>query len=141
MNEVTQHILQNVIEALIGVVIAGCGWYLYKLGQRVDSIEEDIRAYEADVGVGIKDLGHLTKMIQGHMDREEGKLEALELLYRDLLVKLTVLVSKLDTVMESASSEHIRIANNEKEADDWKLRIVRLETRLEQIEKPVRTSL
>jgi chromosome segregation ATPase len=134
MNEVTQHILQNVIEALIGVVIAGCGWYLYKLGSRVDMIEVDLRKYESDVGVGVKDLSSLTKMIQAHMDREEDKLGTLELLYRDLLVKLTTLVTKLDNVASAASNEYARIASNEKEAEDWKQRVVRIETRIEQLE-------
>lgn len=126
---------QKIVEILLALVFAGSAWYLKALGTRVDKVEEDLKAYETDVGVGHAKLESLHELIQGHMDREEEQLKMLNSQFHDLSVQLATLMAKLEAVAMAATTEYARIARHESDSEDWKLRIVRLETRLEKVEK------
>lgn len=134
MDTATHNLFQAVIEVLFGIIVAGGTWYLKRLGNRVDRVETDLRKYETDVGVGHAKLETLHTLIQSHMDREEDQLKQLNVYVNGLNVQLASISTKLEAIGIAATTEYARIAVHERESEEWKQRIVRLETRLEKVE-------
>lgn len=125
---------RTIIEGLGGLVLAGITWYLKTLGSRVERIEEEVRKYETEVGVGHSRMDSLHEIFEKHTKREEAQLSGLVGQFHSISLQLAAVMTRLDGIGSAASTEYARIAVHEREDQDWRQKVVRLEGRIDALE-------
>lgn len=128
----------EIIQGLTAIILAAFGWWLSQLNARVRKLEEDVSHYEANVGIGNEKLEAIHREISGHINREEHetwkKIDDLGMQMGVLNVNIATLVEKMTHVASEAERAIAHVAQHDAEANDWKLRIVKLEARMEKVE-------
>ena len=124
-------IVVAVIQTLTGILLGIIGWWLIQLNGRVRDLEVKVATYEGDVRVANEKLVSIDEKIGGHILREEhetwGKIDALGGEVADMRVSMATMVTELKGLGRAVQEALAKVVDHDKEATDWKHRIVALE--------------
>ena len=130
----------GIAHGLAYVILGGFGWWLASLHGRVTRVEEkqlflevSMATYQGDIRVANVSLDAIKSALEGHIQREEHetwvKIDHLGNDLTQLRVDMAAMVTELKGIGEATREALRHVAEHDKEADDWKHRIVALETK------------
>lgn len=93
--------------------------------------------YQGDIRVANVTMAAIQKTLEGHIYREEhetwAKIDALTGEFSEMRVNMATIVTELKSIGEANRRALAHAVDHEKGADDWKQRIVAVETEIKRL--------